>query len=247
MFWVFLQLNWKLIGTSYHKKTVICFLVAKYAALNFIAPTICFSLLKTKLGLLKLYIAKKGIVAFLLVKHIAINFAAQKPSFGLFAVKLCCCKRYWTCRRFSSSLHRVTLLLTWFYSKHAFCFRLANLRSLGVLPIRTTFPSFFRKQLWRSISPKKSFGLLLIKWGCFQPYVTKNSVFAFLSLEHAAFSFIAGKIYFGLFCRKIRLFPALLHRKKVFLQFEPVTLIFTWLYSKQRFRLFSAKLRYFRP
>ena len=157
MFWVFLQLNWKLIGTSYHKKTVICFFVAKYAALNFIAPTICFSLLKTKLGLLKLYIAKKGIFAFLLVKHVAINFVAQKPSFGLFAVKLCCCQRYWTCRRFSSSLQRVTLLLTWFYSKHPFCFRLANLRSLGVLPLRTTFPSFFvsnfdalyhRKKFW---------------------------------------------------------------------------------------------------
>ena len=98
-----LEAYWNLIS----QKTVICLFVAKYAALNFIAPTICFSLLKTKLGLLKLYIAKKGIVAFLLVKHIAINFVAQKPSFGLFAVKLCCCQRYWTCRRFSSSFQRV--------------------------------------------------------------------------------------------------------------------------------------------
>ena len=91
--------------------------------------------------------------------------------------------------------------------KARFCFCLAKLRCSRILPLRTTFPSSFVSKLhfWRSILPKKCFGLLATKIGCFEPYVTKNSVFP-------------------------------LHR---------VTLIFTWLYSKQRFRLFPAWLRCF--
>ena len=34
------------------------------------------------------------------------------------------------------------------------------------------------------------------KLGCLEPYVTKNSVFPFLCLKYAAFSFIAGKTCF---------------------------------------------------
>ena len=91
--------------------------------------------------------------------------------------------------------------------KARFCFCLAKLRCSRILLLRTTFPSSFVSKLhfWRSILPKKCFGLLATKIGCFEPYVTKNSVFP-------------------------------LHR---------VTLIFTWLYSKQRFRLFPAWLRCF--
>ena len=45
---------------------------------------------------------------------------------GLFAVKFCCFHRYCTGKRFSSSLQRVTLLFSWFYSKPRFFLWLAE-------------------------------------------------------------------------------------------------------------------------
>ena len=108
---------------------------------------------------------------------------------------------------------------TWFYSKERFC--LAKLRCSRILLLRTTFSSSFVSKLhiWRSILPEKCFGLLPTKLGCFEPYVTENSVFSLLCLKYVAFSFIAGKTCFGLLCRNSGLFPALLQRKKVFSQF----------------------------
>ena len=50
---------------------------------------------------------------------------------------------------------------------------------------------------------------------------------------------------FWFVCGKIGLFPVLLHRKKVVCQFAASYFDFTWSYSKQRFCLFSAKVRCF--
>ena len=47
---------------------------------------------------------------------------------------------------------------------------------------------------------------------------------------------------FRFVCRKIGLFPAILHRKMFAASLQRVTLIFTWFYSQQRFRLFSGEL-----
>ena len=140
---------------------------------------------------------------------------------GLFAVKLCVLQWYCTGKRFSFSLQRVRLIFPWFYSKRRFYLCLAKLRCSTILLLRTTFSSSFVSKLhiWRSILPEKCFGLLPTKLGCFEPYVTENSVFSLLCLKYVAFSFIAGKTCFGLFCRNSGLFPALLQRKKVFSQF----------------------------
>ena len=145
--------------------------------------------------------------------------------FGLFAVKLCILRvLQWYCtgKRFSFRLQRVCLIFPWFYSKRPFYLCLATLRCSRILLLRTTFSSSFvsRLHIWRSILPEKCFGLLPTKLGCFQPYVTENSVFSLLCLKYVAFSFIAGKTCFGLFCGNIGLFPALLHREKVFCQFS---------------------------
>ena len=144
--------------------------------------------------------------------------------FRLFALKLCVlCVLQWYCtgKRFSFSLQRVRLIFPWFYSKQRFYSCLAKLRCCRILLLRTTFSSSFvsRLHIWRSILPEKCFGLLPTKLGCFEPYVTENSIFSLLCLKYVAFSFIAGKTCFGLFCRNSGLFPALLQRKKVFSQF----------------------------
>ena len=140
--------------------------------------------------------------------------------FGLFAVKLCVlCVLQWYCtgKRFSLSLQRVCLIFPWFYSKRRFYLCLAKLRCSKILLLRTTFSFSFvgKLHIWRSMLPEKYFGLLATRLGCSEPYVTENSVFSLLCLKYAAFSFIAGKTCFGVFCRNSGLFPALLQRKRV--------------------------------
>ena len=142
---------------------------------------------------------------FSCLKHVALSFIARKKCFGLFAVKLCCFQRYYTGKRFSSSLKRVTLRFTWFYSKQRFYLILARLRCLRIFFLRTTFSFVFVTQLhfWCSVLPKKCSGLLATKLGCFEPHVIKNSVFPILCLKYATFSFIAGNTCFGLFAVKL--------------------------------------------
>ena len=99
--------------------------------------------------------------------------------------------------RFAPSPPNFSLLLL----KQRFYLCLAKLRCSRILLLRTTFSSSFVSKLhiWRSILPEKCFGLLPTKLGCFEPYVTENSVFSLLCLKYVAFSFIAGRTCFGLF------------------------------------------------
>ena len=170
--------------------------------------------------------------------------------FGLFAVKLCVlCVLQWYCtgKRFSFSLQRVCLIFPWFYSKRRFYWCLAKLRCSRILLLSTSFPSSFvgRLHIWRSILSEKCFGLLPTKLGCFEPYVTENSVFSLLCLKYVAFSFIAGKTCFGLFAVTVGCSQRYCNGKRFSPSLQRVTLIFTWFYSTKRFRLFPARLRCF--
>ena len=110
----------------------------------------------------------------------------------------------------------------------------------------TLSSSFVSKlHIWRSILPEKCFGLLPTKVGCFEPYVTKNSVFSPLCLKYVAFSFIAGKTSFGLFAVTVGCSQRYCNGKRFSPSLQRVMLIFTWFYSTKRFRLFPARLRCF--
>ena len=50
---------------------------------------------------------------------------------------------------------------------------------------------------------EKCFGLLATKLDYFERHITKASVFAFLSLKYAAFSFIREKTRLGFFAVKL--------------------------------------------
>ena len=121
------------------------------------------------------------------------------------------------------------------------------LRCSRILLLRTTFSSSFMSKLhiWRSILPEKCFGLLPTKLGCFEPYVTKNSVFSLLCLKYVAFTFIAGRTCFGLFAVTVGSSQRYCNGKRFSPSLQRVTLIFTWFYSTKRFRLFPARLRCF--
>ena len=94
----FLELNWKL----YHKKKKFRFIVAKYTASSFTAPTICLALLTITLGFLELYIAKKAFFAFMLLKDAAIRLYSIKSIF------------WFVCRK-------IALLLALLHLKKGFC------------------------------------------------------------------------------------------------------------------------------
>ena len=75
--------------------------------------------------------------------------------------------------------------------------------------------------------------------------MTKISVFAFLCLKYAAFSFIRGKTSLGLFAVKWGCFQRYCTGKRFFASSQRVMLIFISFCSKEPFRLFWAKLRCF--
>ena len=96
----------------------------------------------------------------------------KKSVFAFFAVKLCCCQRYCTGKRFSSSLQRVTLIFTSLY--FVACVWLSD-AVFSIIFLRTTFPLFsLPKHFWRSILPKECFGLLATQLSCFEPYDAKK-------------------------------------------------------------------------
>ena len=150
-------------------------------------------------------------------------------------------------KRFSSSLQWVTLIFTSLYSKQRFCLCLAKWRCFRILFLRTTFSSVFvtKVHFYYSILLEKCFGLLATKLDYFEPYITKASVCAFLSLKYTAFSFIRGKTPLGFFAVKLGCSQRYRTGKRFSASFQRVMLIFISFCSKQRFDLFSAKLRYF--
>ena len=79
----------------------------------------------------------------------------------------------------------------------------------------------------------------------FEPYIRKTSVFAFLCLKDAAFSFIRGKTCLGLFAVKWGCSQRYCTGKRFSASFQRVMLIFISFCSKERFRLLWAKLRCF--
>ena len=160
---------------------------------------------------------------------------------------MCCCQCYCTWKRFSSSLQWVTLIFTSLYSKQRFCLCLAKWRCFRILFLRTTFSSVFvtKVHFYCSILLEKCFGLLATKLDYFELYITKASVCAFLSLKYTAFSFIRGKTPLGFFAVKLGCSQRYRTGKRFSASFQRVMLIFISFCSKQRFDLFSAKLRYF--
>ena len=162
----------------------------------------------------------RKVVCFAVILHrkkVFFRFAASPPNFSLILLK----QRFYLC--------------------------LAKLRCCRILLLRTTFSSSFVRKLhiWRSILPEKCFGLLATKLGCFEPHVTKYSVFSLLCLKYVAFSFLAGRTCFGLFAVTVGSSQRYCSGKKFSPSLQRVTLIFTWFYSKKRFRLFPARLRCF--
>ena len=109
--------------------------------------------------------------------------------FGLFAVILGCFQSYCTKKRSSSSMQRVTLIFTWFYSNNGFAF--------FWLSYAVSESSFWGQPC--SLFPKPNYTLdalyyrknVLACWQLNQVTLSLKSVSAFLCLKYAVFSFIA--------------------------------------------------------
>ena len=108
MFWVFLQLHWKL-RALYHKKTAIWFYCCKMRCLKLYSIQNMFCFVNNNIELpWAIYHKKKAFLIFLFfVAETRWNQLYKRKSiFGLFAAKLCCCQRYCTWEKFSSSLQQ---------------------------------------------------------------------------------------------------------------------------------------------
>ena len=138
-----------------------------------------------------------------MLQYAAFSFIARKTCVRLFSVKSRYFQRYCNGKRCF-----VTLILTRFYLKQRFCLFWLGSAVFIIIFQSTTVSSLFiiKLHFWRSILPKECFGLLATILSCFQPYVTKKSVFSLLCLKYAACSFIAGKTCFGFFAVKLGCF-----------------------------------------
>ena len=85
---------------------------------------------------------------------------------------------------------------------------------------------------------KKFFGYLAPKLGSLSFISQKTAILLFCLLKHVALTQRSVR-------RKVVLFPALLHGKRFPSSLQRVTLLFCWLYSKQRFFLWLAKWQRF--
>ena len=192
-----------------------------------------------------LYMAKTSVFAFSWLQHVTLSFIAQKQMFGLFAVKLCVlCVLQWYCtgKRFSFSLQRVRLIFPWFYSKQRFYSCLAKLRCCRILLLRTTFSSSFvsRLHILRSKLPEKCFGWLPTKQGCFEPYVTENSVFSLLCFKYVAFSLLQEKHVLACCAVTVGCSQRYCNGKRFSPSLQRVTLIFTWFFLNETFSSLSG-------
>ena len=146
---------------------------------------------------------KKSVFAFSLLKRCT-QLYSTKNMFGLFAVILGCFQSYCTKKRSSSSMQRVTLIFTWFYSNNGFAF--------FWLSYAVSESSFWVQPC--SLFPKPNYTLdavyyrknVLACWQLYQVTLRLKSVSAFLCLKYAVFSFIEGKTCFGLFAVKLGCF-----------------------------------------
>ena len=231
--------------------------VTKSSHLVFCWKTRCFELYSTEnifwlvgneIELLWALYRKNQRFCFFLAKTRCTQLYTQKKNcFGLVAVKLCVFQWYCTGKRFSFGLQGVRPIFPWFYSKQRFYVCLGKLHCSRIFILRTTFSSSFVRKLhiWCSLLPGKCFSLLATTPGCFEPYLTKNSVFSFLCLKYVARSFMAGRTCFSLFAVTVGSSQRYCNGKTFSRSLQRVTLIFTWFYSTKRFRLFPARLRCF--
>ena len=168
-------------------------------------------------------------------QYAAFSFIARKTCVRLFSVKSRCFQRYCNEKRCFARLQRVTLTFTWLYLKQRFGLFFARFcyfhHHLSVSSLFVT-----KLHFWRSILPKECFGLLATILSCFEPYVTKKSVFSLLCLKYATCSFIAGKTR----AVKLGCFQYYCTGKRLSASLQRATLIFTWFCSKERFSLFLA-------
>ena len=178
---------------------------------------------------------------------------------------MCCCQRYCTWKRFSSSLQQITLVFTSFYSKQPFYLCLGKWRCFRILFLRTTFTSVFVTKLhfWCSILLEKCFSFFVTKlnylwavyyikpaFACWQEnraalsFISqKKSVFAFFVAKTRKTQLYSTKNMFWFLCCNIGLFSVFLHRKMVFFQYAGGHPDFHLILLKQRFSFLLARWR----
>ena len=156
-----------------------------------------------KLSFFELYIAENTILAFSWLKHVVLSFL-QKKNVLVCLPYSCVVSRFIALEKGFLTVCSESALFS-LDSKQRFCLCLGKLRYSRILLLRKTFSSSFvgKPHIWHSILPKKCFGLLATKLGCFEPYVTENSVSPLLCLKYPAFNFIAGKTCFSLFAVRV--------------------------------------------
>ena len=115
--------QWNLMFRAFcYKKTAILFFVSEYPFLIFLVAKIRFLYVGNKIALLWVLYHKKKRFCFFVAKTRWTQLYSTKNMFGLFAVILGCFQSYCTKKRSSSSMQRVTLIFTWFYSNNGFAF-----------------------------------------------------------------------------------------------------------------------------
>ena len=262
MFWVFLQLHWKL-KALYNRKTAIWFYCCKMHCLKLHSTQNMFCVVNNNIELpWAIYHKKKKRFCFcFFVAETRWNQLYSRKSIFRFV-----------CRKIvllPSILHLEKIFfqfaakLPWFLlhftQNNVFYLCLAKWHCFRIPFLRTTFTSVFVTKLhfWFSILLEKYFGLLATKldylwavyhikpaFACWQEdraalsFISQKKCFAFSSLKHARLSFIAQKTYSGLFAIILGCFRCYCTKNWFSSSMQGVILIFTWFYSNNGFPFF---------
>ena len=170
---------------------------------------------------------------------IFISFCS-KERFRLFSAKLRCFQHYVSENRLFLVFLRK--LCFWPFILSRACFGvLARKSDVSSILLQKAISFFVCEYPFLSlIVAKIRFCMLATKSRCFEFFVRKKSVFAFLLLKHVRLS---TENMFWFVCCNIGLFSVLLDQKKVFFQYARSQPGFQLILLKQRFCFLLAKLR----
>ena len=164
----------------------------------------------------------------------------SKDCFRLFSAKLRCFHHYVSENRLFLVFLRK--LCFWPFILSRACFGvLARKSDVSSILLQKAISFFVCEYPFLSlIVAKIRFCMLATKSRCFEFFVRKKSVFAFLLLKHVRLS---TENMFWFVCCNIGLFSVLLHQKKVFFQYAGSHPGFHLILLKQRFCFVLVKLR----
>ena len=179
------------------QKTAIWLFVAKYAALTFIATRICFGLLATKLGFFEAY-STKNMFCFVCrqIGHFPAICSGKWISFPIF--------NEWRWFLLDGTQKNV---LACFWLGYAV---------LSIIFLRTTFTTFsYMKYVFDALTYQNIFWFVCSEFELVWALCHKRERFSFSVFKISCFKLYCSKNMFWFLCRRILLFPTILHGEMV--------------------------------